>query len=292
MADILIDNWTLERATVNINNTYYGFSKPDECHIKIAEAITLWDNVYFIDNGHAEFWKPILKQFGYLNFLKPIESSEFQEIDYSEFPLDSKIPDVIQKGALRYIAYCNKRHIAYLPSSERANYLKNLNLIGIFVDRDDVIDHIDKELLSYYKTLNERFGVNKIKLNFPILFDFISANTSDRYYLKTALELKKEKEVIQFRRWLTDFESALQQGRLLELEKLLSYVKGVIEDLTRVSASKINGELQIGLSPSISFPFSFSKRKRKLFHLDFLRTLIKYGVNGDLGSFHNNKKKK
>ena len=50
MADIMIDNWTLQRAAISINDTYEKISSPNEEYVKLIEALVLWDHVYFIDN--------------------------------------------------------------------------------------------------------------------------------------------------------------------------------------------------------------------------------------------------
>lgn len=43
MADIMIDNWTLQRAAISINDTYEKISSPNEEYVKLIEALVLWD---------------------------------------------------------------------------------------------------------------------------------------------------------------------------------------------------------------------------------------------------------
>lgn len=50
MSDIIIDNWTLQRAAVSINDTYEHLSTPNEEYVRLVEAVILWDNVYFLNN--------------------------------------------------------------------------------------------------------------------------------------------------------------------------------------------------------------------------------------------------
>lgn len=57
MADIMIDNWTLQRAAISINDTYEKISSPNEEYVKLIEALVLWDHVYFIDNEYSQYWK-------------------------------------------------------------------------------------------------------------------------------------------------------------------------------------------------------------------------------------------
>ena len=59
MADIMIDNWTLQRAAISINDTYEKISSPNEEYVKLIEALVLWDHVYFIDNDTLNIGKSI-----------------------------------------------------------------------------------------------------------------------------------------------------------------------------------------------------------------------------------------
>ena len=71
MADIMIDNWTLQRAAISINDTYEKISSPNEEYVKLIEALVLWDHVYFIDNEYSQYWKKFLYRFGYEKYLSP-----------------------------------------------------------------------------------------------------------------------------------------------------------------------------------------------------------------------------
>ncbi|MBR5225990.1 MAG: hypothetical protein IKV90_10060 [Clostridia bacterium] len=269
--DILIDNWTLQRAAVNIHDTYENLAVPDEDYIRLIEAIILWDDIYFLDSEYSQFWKNILWRFGYERYLTPFDTTK--KLGQGDGG------DIVKTGALQYSAFCNENNIAYLPCRERAEYLKGCNLAASYINRKDVMNYLDRALLEYYESLNQRFGINKIKFDFPVLFDFVAANTTDRCYLQTALQMRNEHEVVQFRNWLSNFEQKLQQGQLRELENLLAYLPAVIEDLTKVTPQKKTAELQISMSPSISIPISFGGSKNKLVHMDFLRTLSFFAIN-------------
>lgn len=39
MADIMIDNWTLQRAAISINDTYEKISSPNEEYVKLIEQM-------------------------------------------------------------------------------------------------------------------------------------------------------------------------------------------------------------------------------------------------------------
>lgn len=277
MADIMIDNWTLQRAAISINDTYEHISMPNEEYIRLIEALILWDNIYFIDSDSSQLWKDLLWRFDYQAYLSPF--SRGQTTDYNVFQEEMHGNDIIEKSALNYSGFCNKNHIAYLPCKERAEYLKKCDFLDSYINRKDVMNLLDKTLAEYYISLNKRFGVNKIKFSFPVLFDFVAENTKDDFFLKTALQLRNEKEVVQFRNWLSNFEQQLQDGKLLELERLLNYLPALISDLTKVTSPKRNAELQIGLSPAINLPIDFGDPAKHLIHVDFLRTLSSFAVN-------------
>lgn len=279
MSDIIIDNWTLQRAAVSISNTYEHLSTPNEEYVRLVEAIILWDNVYFLNNEFSGFWKDILWRFGYQNYLTPFLGGALDDENYEENPLNITNNDIIQEGAIKYSNFCNKHRVAYLPSRERAEYLKRCNFIEAYINRKDVMNFLDKTLIDYYTSLNKRFGVNKIRFSFPVLFDFVAANTTDDFFLKTALEIRAEKEVVQFRRWLSDFEQNLQRGNLLELGKLLTYLPGLINDLTKITSPKRMAEIQLGLSPGINIPIAVGGSTKHLVHADFLRTLSAFAIS-------------
>lgn len=277
MADILIDNWTLQRAAVSVHETFDDYSEPDENYVRLVEAIILWDHVYFIDTDNSELWKALLYKFGYYEYLTPFTLNTPDAL--SDFTVGG-YPDssIIRDGALRYNDFCNTHHISYLPCKERADFLKQCDFLGAYINRKDVMSLLDRTLADYYISLNERFGTNKIQFSFPVLFDFVVANSTDKNYLQTALKIRDEKEVVRFRKWLSTFENELQNGNLRELEKLLSYVPALVNDLTKVTSPRWNAELQISIAPAISVPISGGGTSPRLVHVNFLRTLASFGI--------------
>lgn len=172
MADIMIDNWTLQRAAISINDTYEKISSPNEEYVKLIEALVLWDHVYFIDNEYSQYWKKFLYRFGYEKYLSPFAIPKEENI--SVHSLGDIENSIISEKALMYSTFCNKHNISYLPCKERAEYLQQCNLISP-CNRKDVMDYFDKSLKEYYESLNHRLGKSKIKFSQPVLFDFIAA---------------------------------------------------------------------------------------------------------------------
>lgn len=278
MADIMIDNWTLQRAAISINDTYEKISSPNEEYVKLIEALVLWDHVYFIDNEYSQYWKKFLYRFGYEKYLSPFVIPKEENI--SVHSLGDIENSIISEKALMYSTFCNKHNISYLPCKERAEYLQQCNFISP-CDREDVMDYFDKSLKEYYESLNHRLGKSKIKFSHPVLFDFIAANTaSDKSLIQTALQIRSEREVAEFRSWLTTFEQEIQFGNWQELEKLLVYLPALISDITKVVPATREFEIQIGLSPAIGISVPFGKSACKLFHVNFLKTLSSFAIQG------------
>lgn len=122
MADIMIDNWTLQRAAISINDTYEKISSPNEEYVKLIEALVLWDHVYFIDNEYSQYWKKFLYRFGYEKYLSPFAIPKEENI--SVHSLGDIENSIISEKALMYSTFCNKHNISYLPCKERAEYLQ------------------------------------------------------------------------------------------------------------------------------------------------------------------------
>lgn len=278
MSDIIIDNWTLQRAAININNTYEHLETPNEEYIRLIEAIILWDNVYFIENEFSSVWQDILWRFGYKKYLTPFPNKSFKDVTLKakeQYTTNT----LIQEGAVKYSSFCNTHHVAYLPCKERAIFLRKCNFIEEYINRKDIMNFLDKTIFDYYKSLNERFGTNKIRFSFPVLFDYVAANSNDNFFLRTALRIKEQKEVVLFRKWLSDTEKNLQSGNLKELEKLLIYLPKLIEDLTKVTTKTKMFDFQIALTPGINIPISVGGSYKHLIHVDFLRQLSTFAIN-------------
>lgn len=156
--------------------------------------------------------------------------------------------------------------------------MKQCDFLGSYISRKDVMNLLDRTLADYYISLNERFGTNKIKFSFPVLFDFVVANSTSKNNLETALQIRNEKEGVQFRKWLSKFEKRLQEGNLRELERLLQFVPALVDDLTKVTSPRWNAEFQLSIAPAISVPVSGGGSAKHLIHVDFLRTLTSFAI--------------
>lgn len=283
MAKILIDNWSIQKAAISINNTYEMREDPDEAYIDLIEAIILWDDIYYIENEFSVFWKNILWRFGFAHYLKPLSKEEISDCDtivQNHLNAINENLGILERGAIEYYLLSNLLQMNYLPSSERTSYLIKNNYFNEFIIRNDIIKMLDKSILDYYSEINEELGVERIKFERPLLFDYVANNTYDsRFYINTALQIKKAKEVINFRRWMDNFESVVNSGNIYELKRQILLVHEIVNEVTKLPNSKILGEVQLGLSPSISFPFNIHKNNDKKIHTNFLRTLTYQAIH-------------
>lgn len=281
MSDILIDNWTLQRAAVSIGDVYYGMDKPNSEYVKLVEAIILWDNLYFIDNEYSEFWKTILWRFGYEKYLTPLDPAKIQTIQDCELlkgKNEDGHQDIVTDRALEYSIISNLLGINYLPARERFDFLQDADAMKSFYNRSDVMGFLDKEILEHYQSIVHRFGADKLKYSFPVLFDFVRYNAQGNFFIDTALQIKKQKEVQDFHHWMDNFEEELSHGNLLELERVIQFVPDLIENLTKMTTTKYTGSLQIGIAPSLSLSRTFGGNVKKPIHIDFFRTLTEFAI--------------
>lgn len=281
MSDILIDNWTLQRAAVSICDVYYGMDKPNSEYVKLVEAIILWDNLYFIDNEYSEFWKIVLWRFGYEKYLTPLDPAKIQAIKDCKLlkgKNEDGHQDIVADRALEYSIISNLLGINYLPARERFDFLQDADAMKSFYNRSDVMGYLDKEIFEYYQSIVQRFGVDKLKYSFPVLFDFVRYNSNNPFFIDTALQIKEQREVQDFRNWMDNFEQELSSGNLLELERIIQFVPDIIENMTKMTTAQYTGTLQVGIAPSLSIARTIGGKLKKPIHIDFFRTLTEFAL--------------
>lgn len=283
MADILIDNWTLQRAAVSISNVYDRIAPPNIEYAKLIDAIILYDNLYYIDNEFSDVWKSILWRFGYSNYLTPINREKHTALAQAESLAQSvskEYTDIITQGAIEYSIISNSLGINYLPVAERANALESISYSQSFYNRTDVIAYLDKKIGEYYESIIQRFGSNKLSFQFPVLFDFVREKASKPFLIDTALQIRCEPQVHEFRNWMNLFEKELINGNLNEVERVMQLVPKIIDELTSVVSKKIMFTLELSVAPSIALPVSLGASPKKRFaHIDFLKTLADFALH-------------
>lgn len=91
--------------------------------------------------------------------------------------------------------------------------MKSVDNYLVDPNRNDMIKIMDKSIKAYYEEINTMLGGKRLKFDRLILSDFVINNSKDRKsYINTVLQIKNEKEVIHFRKWVDEFEIKVNSG--------------------------------------------------------------------------------
>lgn len=260
---ILIDNWTLERAL----HCYHDNTKQRIYSaelIALVEALALWDDVYYWDNGRT-FWKSTSSTLlnSIASNLHPIKIpdlfADYPTTILTEFGGDSIVADV----AVKYLRLADHHSLSYSPVDKRAEFILKNDLYAVFrqaYSRADIFDGIDKDVQSYYRCLNQE--IRKANLSFQphCLFQYIDANRDGKSDIfEAAREIGQDKTVRNFKKWVTAFEDKIVQGNYIEVHRLNEELR-LIENELIGHRSKIEFDMSLGLpfafSLNLSIPFS------------------------------------
>lgn len=260
---ILIDNWTLQRALHcyldNMEQRVYSAEL-----IALVEALALWDNVYYWDNGRT-FWRGTsdLLPNSILSNLHPLKQPDL----FSETP--SVISEnfygnsIVADGAVKYLHLADHYNLSYLPVDKRAKFILENDLYEVFgqvYSRADIFDDIDKEVESYYRCLSQEIRRANISFQPHCLFQYIDANRDNNSDIfEVARELGRDKAVRAFKKWVSSFEDKVARGTYIEVHRINEELRSIESELI-ARRSKIEFEMSLGLpfafSISLSIPFS------------------------------------
>ncbi|WP_370842778.1 hypothetical protein [Gemmiger formicilis] len=284
MTNVLVDNWTLEKASPALRNP--NLSSISVEYVKLIEAFVLWDKIYYIDSPFSTKWKSALASQNYSLLLSPISEKYCSTTPVSASLLQS-LTSSFSLPAPRTFEYqilCNILGLHYLPSNERIQFLNHYRATENFYNREDIISYLDKEVLEYYSSIVARFSTNKLSFKFPILFDYIKHCSNGSISFEAINQLHNAKEIQNFRTWMNTVENQIENGNILALDQTLRLISDVINDITHLIQSDNAATFEISLTPSISIPINFKKyfnliknRQQKI-HTDFLRTLTDYAL--------------
>lgn len=215
MSKIVLDNWTLELASQSLETTLGGNPIYNQEFISFVEAIILWDEPCYFDNGFQVVWNKRQDIVSGMmeNVLTKLDMEKQHHLD-----IPSEIEGIVNRGALEYYLSCNRNGYGYLAIEQRAEFLcEYLNRV-VMPQRMRVLNYFD-EIQNNYMELNMNLLKNPIR--FPSLFQLVLDNTempSD--YINTALQLSESKEAKQFRELMNEIERCdvvKQQERILKL---------------------------------------------------------------------------
>lgn len=263
MRSALIDNWTIERIIDNFSNNKNMISKEVET---LMIAMVLWEDVYYFDNGYSSWWRYIvdnMEEYSFLKQLKPTDktpdSTFLKEAkgDYLRF-YSQQYTSVVAQGALEYLYFANEKKLSYIPWGNRATFIQENDLyrhFNIFYNRIDAIERVDVEILRYYEELNQMLTKTRMIFHPNCLLDYISKSAdSVTDMFKNVNELKKLKMVKDFRKWVTDLEDDIKEGRTI---KIMQYKKDLesIEKTYQQMSIDVSLGIPAGIGINLSVPF-------------------------------------
>lgn len=295
MGKVLIDNTSLGRIVTSYLKGYdIKYNENDDIAIQnYLYAIVLWDQIYsFKTNRFScsvyENSYSYEKRENIFSWIENIEISEESELEYVTDDISQKYLmknnyeyNKIVKDSILYILLGYNLGLNVYLSKERTQFVKKLNVFEDIFNREDVINMVERDVLEFYREINEKVGKELISFQSPLLLDYISKSCDN---LEDAIELAKyireEKDVVQFRKAMDEMENALNGGNFILFNEYLSVIPDIVSSIKKAGIKTSSITLTISTVPSINIPMEFEdkKRKKKMIHLDFLTDLAMYGV--------------
>lgn len=280
MNSIMVDNWLLEKIVLE---TYSHDKNLSEEYAKFLSSIILWDEIYYPYNEMSMAWNYMSDNIN--SMLHPFDDriNHFEEQAQNLYSMQyKKYPSVIAQGAIRYLLLSNYIGCNYLPAEQRQQFLQIHNPLNIVNDltRFNFINPVDMAINEHFQEMFSKLGKTNIQIKRPVLVDFIIQNRPDNMsYIDFALHIKNEGPAIEYRKYLSDIEEALEKGNWTLLIDMIQYSNDLVNKLIGLDKKNIiSGEFTVCPVPSISFSKEIEIGKRKL-HLSFLENLSNFAFH-------------
>jgi len=130
-----------------------------------------------------------------------------------------------------------------------------------------------------------------IKFSSPLLHDYVKENANTpKEQLEFALELRKQKNVTEFRKSLDLMDKLLNEGKLVELDRVMKSLdelcRDIIKKTTRkkgIGSIKVKWSFPFKIEPTKEFeikvPTLFKDKHDRNLRLTFLADLMDFGLN-------------
>lgn len=291
MSKILVDNWQMEDLILNSIDASSG--RLSKAYEDILNTIVLWDEIYYPQNVCSQAWHNygLACDLNITDAIKPLKDDEFfakesKEI-YEKYFKGKAIP-VVAEGAIRYSLLSNSNNMGYLPSEKRAEFFgtidvetfeKMFKICG--ENRKNSLEMLDKIIEKRFLELKSHLPMIKWNFQYPVLVDYIRYNCNDESsYIDVALEIKREKEVVRYRKYMDKFEKALEEENAKEIIRFDKDIQEIVNDILKISERKsftISGSISVMPSINLSTDLLFPRKK---YHLNFLRKLAEFSLDG------------
>lgn len=283
MNAIMLDNWATQDVVFDAYNIKEDIS---ESYGKLLSAIILWDKVYYPHNEKTVMWG-LMKNSKIFSILNPLDDSshlfEKEACNIFDEYYKNIETSIIAKEGIRYLLLSNFMGIDYLPSSKRGSFFEKCTSDNFWpkLSRYDFIGILDKEINDYFEEYNDKFGRKVFDIRRPVLTDFIIQNTPcNMSYLEFAMQLRNEKCIVQYRKYLTDLEIALENRDWTKLAELFILSHEAVSKVCHLDKKSIgNIDVAVIPFPSINFSKEIEVGKRKV-HLTFLDKLANFAFCG------------
>lgn len=309
MWSILTDNLSAYNLLNICNNPERKDFKNNYYIQKYLYAVILWDAIYSVprksystqaysitdqkrkENKENDFIKRVKNTIYdlpfdfYYNELEELADYIYdEECDTSVLDKESKR---IEEDVKFYLTMGEISNMNTLLSEERTEYIENSGIANRIWTREDVLKYLDREVFEIYKEVYSFMGKDIIKLQSPLLIDYICDNALTlRDAINIAFQLKENKDIVQFRYIMDSWDNAINSGNLLLLKEYQNILSDIVEQFTRkeIKSKKIDFRLTFTPSltkPSISAAFGIPmeyNEKRKI-NMNFLINLTQYGLS-------------
>ena len=308
MDRVMTDNWFLSETLRYLRAPEENSARP---YAELLMALVLWDEVCFPLNERSRAWMESGELEGCLS---PIEDEAPELEDRAWQLLHMYIQDepgcdpyflwmrdpenFVNAGALHYQMLSVKHGCDYLPSTRRQAFLKaheSHRYLKELLLRMGMQEKLDEAARAYYqKSLEALLDFSELKLDMPVLADFIVSSTPRGMRpVDYALQLRQEGPVIRYREYLSQVEQALERQQWKELRRLLAASQEAIDGVLALDRRRL-GSVTVKLLPTPSVMMNYGYAKGELsaspglsfelkpgrrMHLTFLKDLTAYAIN-------------
>lgn len=259
---------------------------------KFIESLILFDNISYLST-FSYTWKhnnllnlgslsANMKEVGfdqdtydkYSNYCKNL-------LDEKKIVTKKKYSSTVAEGALLYLTISQSLNIPYNPAPHRADFIIDSNLHYSDSSRLKLIEFIDKESKEIIENINNTIGFHAFEIELPPISSFVfNEAKSIEDIILIATEIRESTEARDMRNWFNQIDSYINAGNVLEYQKSFNQIKDLLIDFQRLFKTEKTegGQIQIGLSPSITLPFDFKKLRKikKPVHLVFLKKITNH----------------
>lgn len=292
MKDVLIDNWSLEEIAFNLNNQQQLLSSTTFSNI--LEAIVLWDNIYFPNNEHSQFWKYLLYESDFNNYLTELkDNNEFYNSANSLYQkyYKNEYTKNLACGAIRYSLLAENLGYDYFPCDKRALFIqegkmynalykeKNLYINGNFnsaFSRSDFCTTINNEVEEFFKDFNTYYKKDIFEFKLPVLANYIiNTKPANLSYFEYSKSLKNKPSVRQFLNYIKEIENSISKSNFIPYIRFKNDVHELVENICKLD-KKFIVSIDGTLLPKPIINFDIFKI-RKINYI-FLKKIINYSI--------------